>query len=155
MLDSDKNSSQLDALDKQIIAILSKNGKINHKELAALIGLTITPTYERVKRLEQRGVIKSYAAKIDKEKIGRSLKVMCQLSLKSHTKDLLESFESAIVKLNEISACYHIAGNYDYLLHIEVRDMEAYSVFLKDKLATIPHIANVQSMFVMKSLKEE
>lgn len=155
MLESEKYSFQLDVLDKQIISILSKNGKINHKELAALIGLTITPTYERVKRLEQKGVIKSYVAKIDKEKIGRNLKVMCQLSLKSHAKDLLESFETAIVQLNEVSACYHIAGNYDYLLHIEVKDMEAYSLFLKDKLATIPHIANVQSMFVMRSLKEE
>ncbi|MFN5417306.1 MAG: Lrp/AsnC family transcriptional regulator [Flavobacteriia bacterium] len=155
MLQSEKNTTQLDALDKQIIAILSKNGKINHKELAALIGLTITPTYERVKRLEQKGIIKSYVAKIDKEKIGKNLKVMCQLSLKSHAKDLLENFENAIVKLNEVTACYHIAGNFDYLLHIEVKDMEAYSVFLKDKLATIPHIANVQSMFVMRTLKEE
>lgn len=155
MLDSEKNTLTLDTLDKQIIAILSKNGKINHKELAALIGLTITPTYERVKRLEQKGIIKSYVAKINKEKIGKNLKVMCQLSLKSHAKELLENFESAIVLLNEITACYHIAGNYDYLLHIEVRDMEEYSLFLKNKLATIPHIANVQSMFVMKSLKEE
>ncbi|MCE3295490.1 MAG: AsnC family transcriptional regulator [Crocinitomicaceae bacterium] len=148
-----ENFSGLDAIDRQIITILQENGKINHKELAALVGLTITPTYERVKRLEQRGVITGYKAHVDKQKIGKGLKVMCQLSLKSHAKELLENFEMAIVELDEVSACYHIAGNHDYLLHIEVRDMEAYSAFLKEKLATIPHISNVQSMFVMKSLK--
>lgn len=147
-------TSALDAIDRQIISILQKNGKINHKELASQIGLTITPTYERVKRLEQRGVIIGYEARIDKQKIGRGLKVMCQLSLKSHAKDLLENFEAAIMDLHEVSACYHVAGNHDYLLHIEVGSMEAYSVFLKEKLASIPHISNVQSMFVMKSLKE-
>lgn len=151
---SEKNAFELDTLDRKILEILSQNAKINHKELAAEIGLSITPTYERVKRLEQRGVILAYEAKINKQKIGRGLKVMCQLSLKSHTKDLLETFESAIVRLDEVSSCYHIAGNYDYLLHIEVKDMEAYSTFLKEKLATIPHIANVNSMFVMKNLKE-
>jgi len=154
-MQNENSSFYLDKLDQQIIAILQKNGKINHKELAALIGLTITPTYERVKRLEQKGVIIAYTAKVDKVKIGKSLKVLCQLSLKSHSKDLLESFETSIVKLKEISACYHIAGNYDYLLHIEVKDMEEYSVFLKEKLATIPHIANVNSLFVMKTLKED
>lgn len=148
-------SSNLDAIDQKIIAILRNNGKINHKELSTLIGLTITPTYERVKRLEQKGIITGYHARIDKQKTGKSLKVMCQLSLKSHAKELLESFEGAIVRLEEVSACYHVAGNYDYLLHIEVRDMDAYSAFLKEKLATIPHISNVQSMFVMKSLKED
>ncbi|MGV3631991.1 MAG: Lrp/AsnC family transcriptional regulator [Bacteroidota bacterium] len=147
-------TSLLDAIDRQIISILQTNGKINHKELAARIGLTITPTYERVKRLEQRGIITGYEARVNKQRIGRGLKVMCQLSLKSHAKELLENFESAIVKLDEVSACYHIAGNYDYLLHIEVGNMEAYSSFLKEKLATIPHISNVQSMFVMRSLKE-
>ena len=133
---------------------MQKNGQINHKELAAQIGLTVTPTYERVKRLEQRGIILGYEARVDKQKTGRGLKVMCQLSLKSHAKELLENFEAAIVRLEEVSACYHIAGNYDYLLHIEVSGMDAYSNFLQEKLATIPHISNVKSMFVMKNLKE-
>lgn len=153
-MQTENSSLSLDALDLQILSILAKNGKINHKELAAEIGLTITPTYERVKRLENRKVIQSYHAKINKAAIGKGLKIMCQLSLKSHAKELLEIFEKEVVRLKEVSACYHIAGNYDYLLEIEVQDMNAYSSFLKEKLATIPHIGNVQSMFVMSTLKE-
>ncbi|MES2588504.1 MAG: Lrp/AsnC family transcriptional regulator [Bacteroidota bacterium] len=154
-METENISYTLDTIDKKIIEILKGNGKINHKELASLVGLTITPTYERVKRLESKGIIIGYQAKINKEKTGKNLKVMCQLSLKSHSKDLLESFENAIVKLKEITSCYHIAGNFDYLLLIEVKDMNEYSEFLKEKLASIPHIATVQSSFIMKTMKEE
>jgi DNA-binding Lrp family transcriptional regulator len=67
--------------------------------------------------------------------------------------DLLVGFEDEVVHLSEVSACYHIAGNYDYLLSIEVKDMDEYQLFLKEKLASIPNIANVQSSFVMSTLK--
>jgi Lrp/AsnC family leucine-responsive transcriptional regulator len=152
---STSNSYKLDALDKKILNLLKKNAKLSSKELAAEIGLTLTPTYERVKRLETNGFIKSYTIKIDKEKIGKNLRVLCNVSLKSHALEFLNAFEGKVVKLNEISSCFHIAGNFDYLLLIEVKDMDEYSVFLKEKLATIPHIAQVQSSFVMKTMKED
>lgn len=153
-MQTEKFTPELDTIDRKIISILRKNARINHKELAGLVGLTITPVYERVRRLEQRGIIIGYEAKVDKQKIGKGLRVMCQLSLKSHAKELLEIFEEAVVCLDEVSACYHIAGDFDYLLHIEINNMEAYSAFLKEKLASIPHIGKVQSMFVLHSLKE-
>jgi Lrp/AsnC family leucine-responsive transcriptional regulator len=152
---SSYNSYKLDSLDKKILKLLKNNAKLSSKELAAEIGLTLTPTYERVKRLENNGFIKSYTIKIDKEKIGKNLRVLCNVSLKSHALEFLNTFEEKVVKLKEISSCFHIAGNFDYLLLIEVKDMEEYSVFLKEKLASIPHIAQVQSSFVMKTLKEE
>jgi Lrp/AsnC family leucine-responsive transcriptional regulator len=90
---------------------------------------------------------------LDKKKIDKGLLVLCQVSLKSHNLDLLLGFEDEIVHLHEVNSCYHIAGNYDYLLSIEVKDMDEYQDFLKQKLASIPNIANVQSSFVMSTLK--
>jgi Lrp/AsnC family leucine-responsive transcriptional regulator len=149
------SSYKLDSIDKHLLRLLKKNSKLSSKELAAEIGLSLTPTYERVKRLENKGFIKTYTIKINKEKVGKNLKVLCNVSLKSHALEFLNAFEEKVVKLKEISSCFHIAGNFDYLLLIEVKDMDEYSVFLKEKLASIPHIAQVQSSFVMKTLKEE
>ena len=144
---------QLDKIDKKILSILSSNSKLGNKEIAAEIGLSITPTFERIKRLERHGVIKNYVAILDKKKIDKGLHVLCQVSLKAHNLDLLLGFEDEIVHLHEVSSCYNIAGNYDYLLSIEVKDMDEYQEFLKQKLASIPNIANVQSSFVMSTLK--
>jgi DNA-binding Lrp family transcriptional regulator len=143
----------LDQIDKKILSILSTNSKMGNKEIAAEIGLSVTPTFERIKRLERHGVIKNYVAILDKKKIDKGLHVLCQVSLKAHNLDLLLGFENEIIHLNEVNSCYHIAGNYDYLLSIEVKDMDEYQDFLKQKLASIPNIANVQSSFVMSTLK--
>lgn len=144
----------LDTIDTQIIELLSKNGKLGNKEVAAAIGLSTTPTFERIKRLERQGIIKGYVAVLDKTKIGKGLKVFCQVSLKSHNTDVIEGFEKEVVLLQEVTACYHIAGNFDYSLFIEISTMEEYELFLKQKLATIPNIANVQTAFVMSTLKD-
>jgi DNA-binding Lrp family transcriptional regulator len=102
-------------------------------------------------------IINSYYKKLnffkDRKKIGKGLQVYCQTSLKSHNLELIEQFENAIVELEEVVTCHHIAGNIDYLLYIEVKDMEEYQDFLRNKLATIPNIANVQTSFVMRILK--
>jgi len=143
----------LDKIDLAIIEILKENGKLNNKEIAAQVGLTITPTYERIKRLERTGVIKNYTVELDKKAIGKSLQVFCQVSLKEHNLKLLNKFEDQVVEFLEVSACYHIAGDHDYALLIEVFDMSAYEKFLREKLATIPSIANVQSSFVMREIK--
>lgn len=144
---------QLDTTDLEILDLLSKNGKLGNKEIAAAIGLSTTPTFERIKRLERKGIIKGYVAVLDKTKIGKGLKVFCQVSLKSHSSEIIDGFEKAVVHLNEVTGCYHIAGDFDYSLFIEVTDMEEYQVFLKQKLANIPNIANVQTAFVMSTLK--
>ena len=110
---------QLDKIDKKILSILSSNSKLGNKEIAAEIGLSITPTFERIKRLERHGVIKNYVAILDKKKIDKGLHVLCQVSLKAHNLDLLLGFEDKIVHLHEVNSCYHIAGNYDYLLCVD------------------------------------
>jgi Lrp/AsnC family leucine-responsive transcriptional regulator len=146
----DKN---IDAIDQQIMQLLLSNSKLGTKEIAAKIGLSVTPTFERIKRLERKGIIKGYTAILDKKKIGKGLKVFCQVSLKSHNAEIIDGFEAEIIHLSEVSACYHIAGDFDYSLFIEVADMDEYQYFLKQKLANIPNIANVQTAFVMSTLK--
>lgn len=145
--------SALDSIDQQIITLLQSNGKMNNKEVANKIGLSVTPTFERIKRLERIGVIQGYAALINRKAIGKDLKVVCQVSLKSHEKDGIDVFENAIKELSEVSHAYHVAGATDYMLTIEVANMEVYQDFLKNQLARIPHIGQVNSSFVMSELK--
>lgn len=143
----------MDATDKKIIALLSANAKLGMKEIAAGVGLTVTPTYERVRRLEREGIIQGYTVKLDRRKVDRSLQVVVQVSLKEHNLELLNRFETQVVSLEQVVSCYHIAGDHDYALLVEVRDMEAYEEFLREHLTTIPSIANVQSSFVMREIK--
>lgn len=145
---------KLDRIDIAILEILKENSKIGTKEVAMQVGLTVTPTYERIKRMERTGVITGYTARVDKKSIGKGLQVFCQISLKEHNLDLLESFEQKVVSFEEVSACYHIAGDHDYALLIEVADVREYEDFLKQSLAKIPSIMNVQSSFVMSAIKE-
>jgi|OpeIllAssembly_1097287.scaffolds.fasta_scaffold16787_4 DNA-binding Lrp family transcriptional regulator len=144
----------LDVTDKKILNLLQQNSKANIKEIALKIGLTQTPTYERIKRLEKAGVIKSYIAVLDKEKVGYTIEVFCQVTLLVHSKDMITRFENAINKIDEVMECFHVAGNYDYLLKIIVKDMNSYQAFLKNKLSVLDSVANVQSTFVMSSTKD-
>lgn len=144
----------LDVTDKKILNLLQQNSKANIKEIALKIGLTQTPTYERIKRLEKDGVIKNYIAVLDKEKVGYTIEVFCQVTLLVHSKDMITRFENAINKIDEVMECFHVAGNYDYLLKIIVKDMNCYQAFLKNKLSVLDSVANVQSTFVMSSTKD-
>lgn len=144
----------LDDIDFKILELLKNNSKQGNKIIASKVGLTITPTFERIKKMERLGVIEGYSVRVNKKKIGKQLQVFCQVSLKEHNLDLLTVFEEEIVNFPEVSTCYHIAGNYDYALLIEIGSMEEYENFLKHKLTAIPYIGNVQSSFVMTAVKE-
>jgi len=127
---------------------------MNVKEVALKVGLTQTPTYERIKRLEKSGVIVKYIAVLDKEKIGFHLEVFCQVTLMVHSRSLITKFEKAMLTMTEVIESYHVAGNYDYLLKIIVKDMKSYQFFLKNKLSVLDSVGNVQSTFVMAPTKK-
>lgn len=145
--------TSLDNTDKKILTLLQKNSKINIKELALKTKLTQTPVYERIKRLEKSGVIQKYIAVLNKEKIGYNVEVFCQVTLLVHSKELITKFENSVNKIEEIIECFHVAGNYDYLLKVIVKDMKNYQFFLKNKLSVLDSVGNVQSTFVMSSTK--
>ena len=145
----------LDTIDKKILSILQQNSKTNIKVIALKVGLTQTPTYERIRRLEKSGIIEKYIAVLNKEKIGYHVEVFCQVTLLVHSKKLITKFEKAVNRIDEIKECFHVAGNYDYLLKVIVKDMKSYQFFLKNKLSVLDSVANVQSTFVMSSTKEK
>jgi len=143
----------LDLIDTKILNLLQQNSKSNIKEIALKVGLTQTPTYERIKRLEKFGVIEKYIAVINKSKIGFTIEVFCQVTLQVHSKDLITKFENAVLKMDEVMECFHVAGNYDYLLKVIVKDMKSYQLFLKNKLSVLDSVTNVQSTFVLSATK--
>ena len=143
----------IDSTDKSILDLLQKDGKITFKEIATQLNLTTSPVYERIKRLERGGYIKSYKAILDRKKIGLNLLVFCNISLKEHQATYLAKFENDIQAFDEVIACYHIAGMYDYLIQISVENMDVYQHFIATKLANIKNIARVQSSFVMTEVK--
>ncbi|PCH49402.1 MAG: AsnC family transcriptional regulator [Flavobacteriaceae bacterium] len=144
----------LDIIDKKLVNLLQLNSKANIKEIALKIGLTQTPTYERIKRLEKSGVIQKYIAILNKEKVGFTIEVFCQVTLLVHSKKLITKFEIAVGKMDEVIECFHVAGNYDYLLKVVVKDMKSYQLFLRNKLSVLDSVGNVQSTFVMSSTKD-
>tara|TARA_R110001583_G_scaffold46395_1_gene145501 strand:- start:5431 stop:5895 length:465 start_codon:yes stop_codon:yes gene_type:complete len=144
----------LDLIDKKLVNLLQQNSKANIKELALKIGLTQTPTYERIKRLEKSGIIQKYIAVLNNEKVGFLVEVFCQVTLLVHSKELITKFENAVNKIDEVIECFHVAGNYDYLLKVIVKDMKSYQLFLKNKLSVLDSVGNVQSTFVMSSTKD-
>ncbi|CAA9197788.1 Lrp/AsnC family transcriptional regulator [Flavobacterium collinsii] len=145
----------MDAIDKKILMLLQQDAKQNTKEIADKIGLSVSPTFERIKKLEQKQYIKNYVALLDPEKIGKSISVYCQVTLAVHSRELIDDFKQHILVLPEIMGCFHVSGNYDFLLKVAVNDMNEYQKFVIDKLSVIKGISNVQSSFVMEEIKND
>lgn len=143
----------LDATDRQILTLLQQDAFISNKELSQQLNLSLTPIHERVKRLEREGYLKGYVGLVDRKKIGRDLIAFCQVSLKEHTQDFIREFEARIGGLPEVVECYNIAGPFDYLLKVIVRDMDDYRRFVVEQLAALAHIGGPQSLFVMAEIK--
>ena len=144
---------KIDLIDKKIITQLQKDAKQTNKEIAGKINMSVTAVYERIKRLERDGVIKRYVAIIDKAQVDRSLMVFCQIKLSQHTKKQITQFEEEVVKLQEVIACFHTSGDYDYILKISVENMNAYRTFMVNKLSTIKHIGSSHSIFCIEEVK--
>ncbi len=144
---------KLDKLDKKILGILQNNAKITNSQLAIDIGLSPAPTLERVKKLENAGVILSYHAELDEDKMDLGVCVFVQASLQGSSKDLMRSFQEKINKIPEVVECYHVTGSSDFLLKILTKDMKSYNEFILDKFIEINEIGNLQSMVVLSKKK--
>lgn len=145
---------KLDEKDKQLLNLLQDDASLSHKQIAAELNLTVTPVYERIKKLKNEGIITGIKAEINRQKVGKNLLVFCEVSLTNHTKENLKRFEKEIAKLSEVIECYHVSGKHDYMLKIVEKGMEEYRDFLINKLAKIPNVGQVNSAFVMQDLKE-
>jgi Lrp/AsnC family transcriptional regulator, leucine-responsive regulatory protein len=144
--------ANMDEVDRSILAILDKDGRISNAELAERVGLSPSPCLRRVRRLEKTGVIRGYRAVIDPAAIGRSLRVLVGVRIVRHARTDVVAFERAVVKLPEVLYTYHVAGSYDYILQVEVADLPAYEDFHANRLAALPSVAAVTSYVTMKTL---
>lgn len=143
----------MDVTDKKLLAFLQKDSKTTNKELSIKLGLSVTAVYERIKKLEREKVISKYVALLDRTKIDKSFVVFCHIKLIQHSKEFLTTFEKEVVKLNEVSECYHVSGDYDYILKISVKNMEEYREFMVTKLTTLQHIGSTHSTFMIGEVK--
>ncbi|PQV45046.1 Lrp/AsnC family leucine-responsive transcriptional regulator [Jejuia pallidilutea] len=143
-----------DETDKKLLERLQNDSKQTNKELSNALGLSVTAVYERIKKLEKEGYIDSYTAVINKRKIDRNFVAFCHVKLLQHSQDFVVSFEKEVNGLNEVLECYHVSGDYDYLLKVIVKDMEAFREFMVKKLTTINHIGSTHSMFVINEVKQ-
>ncbi len=144
---------KLDKTDYKILALLQKNANLTIKEIAKATNLSITPIHERMKRLENEGIIEYFTVILNKRKLGKWLQVHCQVTLDKQTQHNFVEFEEAISSFSEVIECSVVSGGFDYLLKILVEDMEQYNVFYQTKLAVIEAVAHINSFFVMKEVK--
>ena len=143
----------LDTLDKKILSYLQKDSKITIKELSVHLGLSPTAIYERVRKMERKGIIEAYGVRINKNLVDLGFVVFCQIKLQEHRHEYLVKFEREVIKFKEVLECYNVSGDYDYLLKITVKDMAAYHQFLNDKLTYLDHIGSAHSTFIINEVK--
>jgi DNA-binding Lrp family transcriptional regulator len=146
---------QLDELDFKILNILQKDSTIPIKELAAQIKLSFTPTYERIKKMENEGIISKYVALVDREKVGLGLLVYCNITLQAQSKKALMDFEKNVAKFPQVLEILSTSGTYDYMLKIVAKDIKDYNDFVVNQIANIPNIGQYHSSFVLNEIKKE
>jgi Lrp/AsnC family transcriptional regulator, leucine-responsive regulatory protein len=146
--------SKLDEIDKKILEILQARAKITNAKLSEEIGLSPAPTLERVKKLEQLGIIASYHAKLNIEKIGLGVTTFVLATLNGHNKANIEAFVDEINKIPEVIECHHITGAGDFILKVITRDITSYQKLMLEKVSDIKQINNMQSMVVLSTFKD-
>ena len=144
----------LDKTDLAILRILQTNARATVKEIAEQVHLSTTPVHERIKYMEQSGVIKQYATLVDHAKVKKGLMVICYVSLKEHSKNAGMKFIKSINALNEVVECYNISGEFDFMLKVVEENMDSYYDFHVNRLSQIENMGNIQSVFVMGVIKQ-
>lgn len=143
----------IDSTDIRILRALQENSNITTKELARKVNLSSTPVFERVKQLEKKGYIKKYMAILDEEKLNRGFIVFCNIKLKQHSKTYGKQFMEAIMNIDEITECYNISGEFDFMIKVYMKDMKEYQDFVLNRLGMIDSIGSLQSTFAMAETK--
>lgn len=143
----------LDATDKKLLSLLQSDSKMTTKELSLKLNLSVTAVYERIKKLEREGIVSKYVALLNKKKISKGFVVFCHIKLIQHAKEFLDKFEDEVVRLDEVLECFHVSGDYDYILKVCVENMEEYREFMVTKLTTLQHIGSTHSTFMISEVK--
>lgn len=144
----------LDALDRAILRELQRDARLSLAELGKAVGLSASPCWSRIKRLEADGVIEGYTVRLNAERLGLPDTVIVQLTLDSHSDEALFAFGRALAEIPEVLDAYLVSGDYDYLIRIAVQDTRDYERLLRERLYKIPGIRHSKSSFVLRCLKQ-
>ncbi|VEJ18331.1 Leucine-responsive regulatory protein [Capnocytophaga canimorsus] len=155
MLKNSVMKINLDDKNRQILGILQQDSSLSVKDIAAKIGLSFTPTYERIKALEEAGVIKKYVALVDREKVGLGIVAICNVQLKEQSKKALLAFEKAACLVPEIVEIICVSGQYDYMLRIVSTDIKKYNEFVMDVISSLPNVWHYHSSIILSEVKQE
>ena len=145
---------QLDKFDYAILQVLQQDARASLQEISAQVGLSSTPCWNRIKRLEADGVILGYTVRIDPAKIGLTDTVIVQVTLESHNDEMLYKFGQALDEIPEVLEAFLVSGTYDYYIRLVVRDIRDYERLLRERLYKIPGIRHSISSFVLRVLKQ-
>jgi Lrp/AsnC family transcriptional regulator len=143
----------IDQLDLQLLKIIQANSQKTIKEIAEQVNLSLSPTHDRLKRLELEGYVKGYVGILNRKKLNLGLLVHCQVTLEKQNRENFSSFEASITEFPEVISCHLVSGNFDYYLNVVSADVESYNRFYQEKLAVLPSVAHISSLFVMDEIK--
>jgi len=143
----------LDDFDRKILQVLQQNGDCSMAELGERVGLSHTPCWRRVKRLEQEGIIKGRVALLNPSKVGMGVTVYAYITIKRHDETSLNAFENAVQDVEQVVECYSTSGDKDYIVRVIVDNVEHYEQLLKRTLVHLPNVASINSTFALKEVK--
>jgi Lrp/AsnC family leucine-responsive transcriptional regulator len=148
-----KREPKLDAVDRRILQILQREGRISNVDLAKRVHLSPTPCFERMRRLEESGYITGYAAQLSPPKLGLGLLAFVEVSLDKTNPTAFDQFRDAVAAMPEVQECHMVAGGFDYLIKLRVTDMTAYRRFLGERISALPAVSRTHTYFVMEEVK--
>ncbi|MFK8258573.1 Lrp/AsnC family transcriptional regulator [Erwinia sp. AnSW2-5] len=143
----------LNTIDMKILALLQNDARITNQTLADHIGMSASPCWRKVRKLEEDEVIQGYRAVLNRKKIGLGVMVFVRVSIDSHSEAEARKFEQEVTALEDVVACYSIGGDADFLLQVVAQDLDAYADFAMKVIRRLPGIKEMQSMFVLKEIK--
>lgn len=143
----------IDDIDARLLMLLQTDSARPLAQLAEEVGLSTSACHRRVRLLEEAGVIAGYAARIDRTALGLSIQVFVEITLSGQSQEILEAFEAAVVRFEDILECHLTSGNADYILRVVARDMQDYDDIHRNCLARLPHVATMQTIFTLRNIK--
>ena len=145
---------ELDRIDRKILNLLQNDARLTYQQIAEAVSLSASPCLRRIKRLEAAGIIKSYVALLDPQKLGLGLLAYVSVKLEKRSAGTLQSFRAAVHSWPEVVACYAMTGDMDYLLRVHTSDLEHFTRFVMDRLMILPDVMDVKSSFALERVKD-
>ena len=145
--------THLDEVDVQLLSLLQQDGRITNADLAKSVGLSPPSVLQRVRVLEKAGLIKGYFGLLDPDKLGLRITALAMISLSLHQEQPIERFRRSINEIPEVLECYHVSGEFDFLLKIVVKDIRSYEQLIRERLSKIKGIQQIKTSFVLATTK--